>query len=194
MAVTRSWEQRAVVQIGAWERVVPVERRRELPWLIGASVLVCAGLAAVLFAKTLNFADSSARLSQGELLNLNAVTKPDELLPALQIFPDAVERQLVAERIAKYIQSHRPLPNVGALARLRVSQKEIETRPEWHTLRDQLQQQMARSQAHLRNVRTSTHQDSERGKPLEFEALSGAVVRAAQRHGIGYRTWRRSTL
>ena len=146
MAVTKSWEHRTVVQIGPWEKVAPMERRRELPWLIGASVLVCAGLAAVLFAKTLNFADSSARLSQGELLNLNAVTKPDELLPALQIFPDASERQLVAERIARYIQAHRPLPNVGALARLRVSQKEIESRPEWHTLRDQLQQQMARQQ------------------------------------------------
>jgi 2-dehydropantoate 2-reductase len=49
---------------------------------------------------------------------------------------------------------------------------------------EQVEAQMGRSQAHLRNVRTSTHQDSERGKPLEFEALSGAVVRAAQRHGI----------
>lgn len=49
---------------------------------------------------------------------------------------------------------------------------------------EQVEAQMARSQAHLRDVRTSTHQDSERGKPLEFEALSGAVVRAAQRHGI----------
>jgi len=49
---------------------------------------------------------------------------------------------------------------------------------------EQVEAQMARSQAHLQAVRTSTHQDSERGKPLEFEALSGAVVRAAQRHGI----------
>jgi 2-dehydropantoate 2-reductase len=48
----------------------------------------------------------------------------------------------------------------------------------------QVEAQMARSCAQLRAVRTSTHQDSERGKPLEFEALSGAVVRAARRHGI----------
>jgi len=48
----------------------------------------------------------------------------------------------------------------------------------------QVEAQMARSYANLRTVRTSTHQDSERGKPLEFEALSGAVVRAARRHRI----------
>jgi 2-dehydropantoate 2-reductase len=50
--------------------------------------------------------------------------------------------------------------------------------------RDQVEAQMARSYAQLREVRTSTQQDSERGKRLEFEALSGAVVRAAGRHGI----------
>ncbi len=143
MAVTKSWEQRTVTQIGPWEKVVPPERRRELPWLIGASVLVSAGLGMVLFAKTSNFSDLSARLNNGELLNLNAVTKPDQLLPALDIFRDAGERQLVAERMASYIQQHRPLPNVGALARLRVSQKEIESEPAFHLLRDQLQQRLA---------------------------------------------------
>jgi 2-dehydropantoate 2-reductase len=50
--------------------------------------------------------------------------------------------------------------------------------------RDQIEAQMARSYEQLREVRTSTQQDSERGKRLEFEALSGAVVRAADRHGI----------
>ena len=47
-----------------------------------------------------------------------------------------------------------------------------------------IEAQMVRSERHLRDVRTSTLQDSERRKPLEFEALSGAVVRAARRHGI----------
>jgi 2-dehydropantoate 2-reductase len=44
--------------------------------------------------------------------------------------------------------------------------------------------EMKRSQKHLRAVRTSTLQDSQRGKPLEYDALSGAVLRAANRHGI----------
>jgi len=142
VAVTRSWEQRTVVQIGSWEKVAPVERRQELPWLIGASVVVCAGLCLVLYAKTSNFSDSAARLEHGELLDLNSVTRPDELLPVLQIFPDPAERELVAKRLANYIQTHRPLANVGALARLRVSKQEIENEPGWHMLRDQLQQQI----------------------------------------------------
>ena len=150
MAVTKSWEQRTVIQIGPWEKVAPVERRRELPWLIGASVVICAGLGMVLWAKTANFSELSARLEQGELLNLNAVTKPEQLLPALDFFQDAAERQLVAERITEYIRTHRPLPNVGALARLRVSRQEVESDSRWHVLRDQLQQQLTHPQAKAR--------------------------------------------
>ena len=44
--------------------------------------------------------------------------------------------------------------------------------------------EIRRSQTHLRAVRTSTLQDSQRGKPLEYDALTGAVLRAANRHGI----------
>ncbi len=43
---------------------------------------------------------------------------------------------------------------------------------------------IAHSQKNLRALKTSTQQDLERGKPLEYEELSGAVVRAARRHGI----------
>jgi 2-dehydropantoate 2-reductase len=47
-----------------------------------------------------------------------------------------------------------------------------------------IDREMTRSRTHLRAVRTSTLQDSERGKPLEYDALTGAVIRAARRHGI----------
>jgi 2-dehydropantoate 2-reductase len=48
----------------------------------------------------------------------------------------------------------------------------------------QVEAQITRSRASLREVRPSTLQDSERGKPLEYEALCGAVKRAARRHRI----------
>jgi 2-dehydropantoate 2-reductase len=48
----------------------------------------------------------------------------------------------------------------------------------------QVEAQFTRSRASLREVRPSTLQDSERGKPLEYEALCGAVRRAARRHKI----------
>ena len=40
------------------------------------------------------------------------------------------------------------------------------------------------SQKNLRALKTSTQQDFDRGKRLEYDALSGAVVRAAHRHNI----------
>jgi 2-dehydropantoate 2-reductase len=48
----------------------------------------------------------------------------------------------------------------------------------------QVEAQITRSRAMLREVRPSTLQDSERGKPLEYDALSGAVIRTARRHQI----------
>ncbi|HUJ23887.1 MAG TPA: FtsW/RodA/SpoVE family cell cycle protein [Bryobacteraceae bacterium] len=150
MAVTKSWEQRAIVQVGSWEKTVPPERRHELPWLIGASVMVLAGLSLVFLAKTSNFREMSAQLDRGELLLLNQVTGPDQLLPFLGVFREADERQLAAERVAAYTQRHKPLPNVGALARLRVSRQEIENQAGWHSLRDQLRQQTANPQRRAR--------------------------------------------
>ncbi len=49
---------------------------------------------------------------------------------------------------------------------------------------DRIDHYLAHSNQNLRALKTSTQQDVERGKPLEVEALAGAVVRAARRHGI----------
>ena len=49
---------------------------------------------------------------------------------------------------------------------------------------DRIDAYIAHSQKNLRALKTSTQQDLERGKPLEYEALSGAVVRAARRHNL----------
>ena len=40
------------------------------------------------------------------------------------------------------------------------------------------------SRKNLRALKTSTQQDLARGKPLEYEALAGAVVRTARRHHL----------
>jgi len=117
MAVTRSWEQKAALTLAP---PVPPERRRELYWLAGASLVVAAGLALVYFAKTQDFAESQDRLNHGALLNLNAVSGPEQLLPYLLTFSDAGERETVVGRVWDYLQTSRPLPNVGALARLRI--------------------------------------------------------------------------
>jgi 2-dehydropantoate 2-reductase len=43
---------------------------------------------------------------------------------------------------------------------------------------------MIRKSLNAGAIKTSTLQDLEKGKPLEYEAISGAVLRAARRHGI----------
>ncbi len=43
---------------------------------------------------------------------------------------------------------------------------------------------MIRKSLNAAAIKTSTLQDLEKGKPLEYEAISGAVLRAARRHGM----------
>ena len=49
---------------------------------------------------------------------------------------------------------------------------------------DRIDAYFAHSHKNLRELKTSTQQDLERGRKLEYEALSGAVVRAARRNRI----------
>src|SRR5207302_11055292 len=98
---------------GLVEDPVPDERRREMWWLLGASLVVVAGLVLALLAKTEDFGEQQARLGRGELLDLNTAAGPQDLLPFLRVFPDSAERESMAENVWSYLQSHRPLPNVG---------------------------------------------------------------------------------
>ncbi len=143
MAVTRSWEAK-VLALESGSGAEPGRIGwREFGWLAAASSLVSLGLALVYSAKTHNFADLSSRLDRGELLDLNRVTRPDQLSPFLQIFPSQAERDLVTKQTFDFLAAHRPIHNVGALARLRVSRTEIQSQPEWSVLRLQLQEQLA---------------------------------------------------
>jgi cell division protein FtsI/penicillin-binding protein 2/cell division protein FtsW (lipid II flippase) len=114
MTVTRSWEQRAA------RDPVPTGRRRELLCLLGASLLVGCGLALAYRGKTQDFGGLEERIRRGALLNLNAARGPEQLIPYLQMLPDAGEREAAAARIWAFVEKARPLPNVGALGRLRI--------------------------------------------------------------------------
>jgi cell division protein FtsW (lipid II flippase)/cell division protein FtsI/penicillin-binding protein 2 len=114
----------------------------DLVWLVAASLMVAGGLALVYAAKTQNFAELGKQLERDDVLNLNAVASADQLQPFLQVFSDPGERDLAAQKIYKYLATHTPLPNVGALARIRVSQSEIESNSAYYQLRNQLQEQM----------------------------------------------------
>jgi cell division protein FtsW (lipid II flippase) len=119
LAVTKSWESKVLV---TGTKGVASARRigwREFVWLVLSSVMVATGLLMVYSAKTQSFPEMSAALARGELIDLNQVSKAEQLLPFLQVFQDEAERESVANKMFDYVSMHRPLPNVGALARLR---------------------------------------------------------------------------
>jgi len=118
VAVTKSWEAK-VLAAETKARSIGRAGWCKLAWLVGASLLVGAGLFLVYTAKTHDFSELSGKLSAGELIDLNRMVTANDLLPFLQVFPDPEERQAVAQRVFDYVAAHRPLPNVGALARLR---------------------------------------------------------------------------
>jgi cell division protein FtsW (lipid II flippase) len=70
-------------------------------------------------------ADLDARLSRGEIVNLNTVASSGELTPLLAFLPSAQERAFVADRIRQRL-AEAPAYNVGELGRLRVAATEVD--------------------------------------------------------------------
>jgi cell division protein FtsI/penicillin-binding protein 2/cell division protein FtsW (lipid II flippase) len=105
MAVTKSW-----TAAGTAPAVIAVEAepqpRSELKWLLGASLLIAAGLAMVFAAKT------ESEGANQTVVNLNTVASADEFAP---LFGTA--NSDLAHDLFSYLQQARPLKNVGAVAR-----------------------------------------------------------------------------
>ena len=147
MAVTKSWEAKVIRKQELERKAAQPIRRRELLWTVGASLMAAGALTLVYLAKTQNFTAPSNGLRQDQILDLNKVESKDQLLPFLSIFPDGPERAAIADRTFDFLRSRQPMSNVGALARLRVSQSEIEQHPEWPVLNGELRQQLVQQQA-----------------------------------------------
>jgi cell division protein FtsI/penicillin-binding protein 2 len=90
----------------------PRAPRGEWLWLVTASLLVAAGLAMVFAAKSQDFAAVERKLAHGELVNLNTVQGPEDLVPVLK------SREETAGRVFEVIERARPLRNTGVLARV----------------------------------------------------------------------------
>ena len=103
------------VVAGGQGRCGMVDGRSSPPALSAAAVLSMGR-----FGQDPELSELSAALGRGDLLDLNGVSKPEQLLPFLQVFQDESQRGSVAARTFDYLATHRPIPNVGVLARLRV--------------------------------------------------------------------------
>jgi cell division protein FtsI/penicillin-binding protein 2/cell division protein FtsW (lipid II flippase) len=113
VAVTKSWTSAGATPVVIRDRAKK-KPRSEVLWLIGASLLVAAGLGMVYAAKSADLASADDRLRHGGLVNVNAVGSAEELLPAVASLPD---RTQLADDLFRAIEAGRPVKNLGALAR-----------------------------------------------------------------------------
>ena len=134
MPVTRSkTSERAEIRRSRQGRAA--WRRNEFLWTLAASLFVGVGLYLVYQAKTQPLAGIEQGLAAKRVLNLNNLGAREDLLPALSMFPDPAEREFVARKIY-YIAGG--LPNVGAIARIRVTADEVRRGRALKDFRDRL--------------------------------------------------------
>jgi cell division protein FtsW (lipid II flippase) len=98
-------------------------RGAELLALVAAGAAVAFGLHLVYQAKSQGLTGIDSGLAARQLLNLNDLNAREDLLPALTaIFPQQAERDFAARKIYYIVGG---LPNVGAIARIRVTADEV---------------------------------------------------------------------
>jgi len=121
MAVTRTTaEQRASSRPARFgTKLWPMS---EFAWLAASSFLVVCGLYLVYQAKANAFIDIEKQVASNQLLNLNELRSREDLLPFLDVVGGPAERLFVARHV---YDAAGTLPNVGWLARLRVTEAEI---------------------------------------------------------------------
>lgn len=117
----------------------PAARNQETMLLGGGLAVVLLGLLLVYLAVSKPLADVEKGLASGDVLNLNDLRQPEDLLPFLGFVTEPVERTFVARRIWRRAQEE-PVPNVGELAKIRVPAAEIESERRLPRLRERLEE------------------------------------------------------
>lgn len=121
MPVTRSSSADRDRRAPAFQLRTPRLRIREFIALMGAAVLVIAGI-------VLAFSGRTARLPNPSPapLNISRIEKQEQLLPYLNTIAAPADRQYIARKILERIRDMPGgVPNVGALARIRVPVREV---------------------------------------------------------------------
>ncbi|HVG08104.1 MAG TPA: FtsW/RodA/SpoVE family cell cycle protein [Thermoanaerobaculia bacterium] len=141
MAVTRSTaaERRQRQPAGhAGPGLRPASRNQEMALLGGGLAVVLLGLLLVYLAVAHPLADVEKGLASGNVLSLNDLRQPEDLLPFLDFVTEPAERTFIARRIWRRTQEG-PVPNVGELAKIRVPAAEIESERRMPRLSERLE-------------------------------------------------------
>jgi len=128
MAVTRS---RAVERVQA--RPAAAWRGGEALAMLAGSLVLVFGFVLVYQAKSRSFAETEKGLASKELLDLNSLGSREDLLPRLDVFSEPADQQFAASKIYAAAGA---LRNVGTLARLRVTEAELQAAPDLKSFRE----------------------------------------------------------
>lgn len=107
-------------------RVRTARRNAELFLLVCASIVVGIALALTYRARSAEFTQVTAKLKSGELVNVNQVSSPQQLLPLLKNEFSASELPFAATKILQSRHALGGFPNAGALAKIRVHAAEVD--------------------------------------------------------------------
>jgi len=118
-------------------------RGREAALLLGGLAVIVFGLVLVYQAVT-HVPAAASGAKPGTVLNLNTLSRPEEILPLLDSFEDASERLFAARAIQRHLKD-RPAPNVGELGRIRIPEAEIATGGKLPVLTERLAERRART-------------------------------------------------
>jgi hypothetical protein len=113
----------------------------ELVGLLAASLVICIGTLLTYFGQTLPLSEDDARVSRGEIVNVNRVRAATDLTKPLEpALPDAGDRAFAARELFRVVSARlaqgRPLENVGALGRVTVDPVRVRATPGLESLRD----------------------------------------------------------
>lgn len=137
MAVTRSSAtDRAQSQGRAATVFVP--RNLEFAGLVFASLAVACGIGLVYAAKRRAIAQA------GQPLNLRNVDRAEQLIPHLAVFASPYDREFAARKILAYVREHGEVANVGALAGIPVTRRDLQLNRRLQHWREPLAQRPGR--------------------------------------------------
>lgn len=139
----------------------------ETALLVVASLMVGWGLWIVYGAKTKNFADFD------RLVDLNELTSAAQLYPVLSFTSTPEEREFIARKIFAMRGKH--LANAGAVAGIRVTEKEISAHQGLDSFRNRLKEATARETA--REERRRNWFSSSEPRTAAVSLLSGEQIR-----------------
>ena len=172
MTTTRSTAEERRLKAGTLRNAPIQTRSPEGVLLVSASVVALLGLILVYQARTHGFTDLEQQLKSKKLLNLNAVSGRAELIPFLTVFDHPADRQFAASRILDHLRDSPSTPNVGTLAKIRVSAKEVDSTRSLDVFRKRL--------AQLRENRSTREPKSDITFPLltltQFNQLKPLLV------------------